>query len=127
MALMFPTVVLFIANYDEWVISGESTKIALGVMLGILYALLVMKGALKEISPKIATLLSMFTFLAIIWFLDSMIEDLFWVVASVILGYIFYIFVSTIGSKYLHEYNVRKDEIIKQKVVTEIQKDVGNV
>jgi putative effector of murein hydrolase LrgA (UPF0299 family) len=99
----------------------------MGAMLGMLYAIIVMRGALKEISPKTATLMSMFVFLGIIWFLDSIVEDLFWVVLSVILGYIMYIIVSSIGQQNINEYKSYKDEKTRIKARKEAQEDIVGV
>lgn len=125
-ALISPTLILFGANYEQWV-SGDSTKISMGVLLGLLYAVLVMQGALKEVSVKAATLVSMFTFLAIVWFLDSVIEDLFWVILSVIVGYIFYIFISNIGQRNMIEYKAYRDEKVRVSVRQEAEDDIIGV
>lgn len=124
--LITPTLVLFGLNYDQWVV-GDSTKISMGVLIGLLYAIMVMRGALKEISVKFATLLSMFTFLAIVWFLDSVIEDLFWVILSTIIGYVFYIGVSSIGQKHLVEHKAYRDEKVRVTARKEASDDIIGV
>lgn len=125
--LVTPTLVLFLINREEWVTQQEATKISMGVLLGLLYAIFVMRGALKEISVKIATLLSMFTFLAIVWFLESVIQDLFWVILSTIVGYIFYIFVSTIGERHMNEYRAYRDERVRVQARQEANDDLMGV
>lgn len=125
--LILPTIILFGINYEDWVVSGETTKISLGAILGLLYAIFVMNGALKEISPKVATLGSMIVFLMIVWFLESVIQDLFWVILSVIVGYIFYMGISTIGQRQLNEYKVFKEEKIRVSVRKQAQDDILGV
>jgi hypothetical protein len=125
--LVAPTIVLFIINRDEWVTQGDSTKISLGVMLGLLYAIFVMRGALKEVNVKVATLLSMFTFLGIVWFLDSVIQDLFWVILSTIVGYIFYMIMSSIGEKHMREYKAYRDEKVRITARQEANEDLMGV
>lgn len=125
--LVAPTIVLFIINRDEWVTQGDSTKISLGVMLGLLYAIFVMRGALKEVSVKVATLLSMFTFLGIVWFLDSVIQDLFWVILSTIVGYLFYMIMSSIGEKHMREYKAYRDEKVRIIARKEANEDLMGV
>lgn len=120
--LILPTVALFIANYEVWV-QNDAVKISMGVMIGMLYALLVMRGALKEVSPKFATLTSMFVFLAIVWFLDSIINDLFWIITSVIIGYILYMGLSSIGQRQLNEYKSYRDEKVRVRARQEAQDD----
>lgn len=126
-ALILPTLILFGINYEEWVVSGETTKISLGAMLGLLYAIFVMNGALKEISPKVATLISMVVFLMVIWFLESVIQDLFWVTLSVIVGYVFYMGISSIGQKQINEYKIYKDEKIRVQVRKQAQDEILGV
>lgn len=126
-AMILPTVILFAINYEEWVVSGETTKISLGAMLGLIYAVFVMNGALKEISPKIATLISMVVFLMVIWFLESVIQELFWVVLSVIGGYVLYIGISALGQRQLNEYRVYKEEKIRVQVRKQAQEDIMGV
>jgi hypothetical protein len=125
--LILPTVILFMVNYESWVVSGESTKISIGAMLGLLYAVFVMKGAFKDISPKIATLISMGIFISIIWFLDSIMQDLFWVLLSVMIGYIFYIVVSSIGKRELDQYKSYRDEKSRIYARKEAQEDILGV
>lgn len=125
--LVSPTLILFIVNYDQWVTQQEATKISIGVLIGLLYTIFVMRGALKEVSTKAATLVSMFTFLAIVWFLDTILEDLFWVILSVIVGYIFYIFIANIGQRHMMEYKAYKDEKVRVAVRKETQDDLMGV
>ena len=125
--LITPTAFLFLINREQWVVQGEATKISIGVLIGLLYAILVMRGALKEVSPRIATLLSMFTFLAIVWFLGSIIQDLFWVILSVIIGYIFYMFIAMIGERHMQEYKAYKDEKVRVAVRQENNDDLMGV
>jgi len=125
--LVAPTIGLFLLNYEDWVVSGESTKISIGVMIGLLYTILVMRGALKEVSPKIATLFSMFVFLGLVWFLESIISDLFWVIFSTIVGYSMYIVVSSLGNRHLLEYRAYRDEKIRVQVRQEAKDDIMGV
>lgn len=125
--LVSPTLVLFYLNYEDWVVSGESTKISIGVMIGLLYTIMVMRGALKEVSPKIATLFSMFVFLALVWFLESIVSDLFWVIFSTIVGYSLYIIVSSMGNRHLTEYKAYRDEKVRVQVRQEAKDDLLGV
>lgn len=124
--LITPTITIFVLNYEVWV-QDDAVKISMGAMIGMLYAMLIMRGALKEISVKFATLLSMFVFLAIVWFLDSIIQDLFWVILSVIVGYIMYMVVSSIGHRDLVDYKAYRDEKVRVQARQEAQDDVLGV
>ena len=122
LSLFIPLTCLFIHNYDIWV-KQDATKITMGVMLGLIYAIFVLKGALKEISSKLATLLSMAVFAGVVWFLDSMIKDLFVVILMIIIGYVLYLILSTIGNRMIKNGNVYREEKIRTKARREARED----
>ena len=50
---VLPITLLIIFKHDDWVTQkGDGMSIAVGVIIGIVYAVLVLKGLLKFISPK---------------------------------------------------------------------------
>ncbi len=128
LALVTPTLILFLINFDTYIVSsGETTKISLGAMIALIFALFVMNGAFKEMNTRFATLISMSVFLIIIWFLESIIKDLFWVTLSVIVGYVGYIIISSFGKSQLTEYNIYKDEKLRAKVRKQAQDEIIGV
>jgi hypothetical protein len=107
-----PFAILFIIRYDSWV-STETTKISVGVMIGLGYAILVLRGALKQMSPKLTTIISMGVFLALLWFFDSILNDLFFIVFSVMIGYIFFIGLNSWGKRQIEIAKIYKDETVR--------------
>ena len=107
-----PFAILFIVRYDSWV-TTETTKISVGVMLGLFYAILVLRGALKQMSPKLTTIISMGVFLALLWFFDSIINDLFFIVFSVMIGYILFIGLNSWGKRQIEIAKIYKDETVR--------------
>jgi len=87
----------------------------MGVMIGLFYILLVMKGALKDIDKRITTLVSMLVMLGVVWFIDDIIADLFWIIASGIIGYVLYLILYLFGKKDLDYYKAYRNE--KARVV----------
>jgi hypothetical protein len=127
LVLVTPTLILFFINYDTYIVSGETTKISLGAMLGIIFTLFIMNGAFRELNTRVATLISMIVFLIIIWFLESIIKDLFWVTLSVIVGYVFYLIISSFSKTQINEYNIYKDEKIRAKIRKQAQDEIVGV
>lgn len=125
--LIAPTLILFLINFDTYVVSGETTKISLGAMIALIFALFVMNGAFREMNTRFATLISMVVFLIIIWFLESIIKDLFWVTLSIIVGYVFFIIISSLGKTQINEYNIYKDEKLRAKVRKQTQDEIIGV
>ena len=127
LVLVTPTLILFFINYETYIVSGETTKISLGAMLGLIFTLFIMNGAFRELNTRIATLVSMIVFLIIIWFLESIIKDLFWVTLSVIVGYVFYLITSSFSKTQINEYNIYKDEKIRAKIRKQAQDEIVGV
>lgn len=121
--LVLPLGVLFYFRYDEWVVYGESTQVVTGVVIGLVYAVLVIKGALKSISSKISALINMFVVLIIIWFLDSIMDDLFWIVLAMNVGYILFLIVSAIAQSYLEYNKAYRNERARIQARKEINED----
>ena len=107
-----PFAILFIIRYDSWV-TTETTKISVGVMLGLFYAILVLRGALKQMSPKLTTIISMGVFLALLWFFDSILNDLFFIVFSIMIGYILFIGLNAWGKRQIEIAKIYKDETVR--------------
>lgn len=127
LGLALPTLILIYIKRDEWITVETGTSISIGVMIGLAYVLLLMRGALKDIDKRIVTLLSMFVFLGIVWFIDAIIADLFWIISSAIVGYILYLILSLIGRKDLNYYKSYKDERARVYARNEVNQEIGNV
>ena len=112
--LIAPVSGLFIHNREIW-IEQDATKLSMGLIVGLIYGLFVIKGALKEISPKAGALLSMGVFAVIIKLFDSIIASLFVIVLALMAGYVGYIILSTIGSRLISDNKIYREERIRVK------------
>lgn len=104
--LFAPTVVLFIVN-KELYIQENVTKLSMGAMVGAVYAVMILRGALKEVDKKLSTILTMAILLAITWLLDAVLADLFWFIFSFLIGYSLYalfISIARVELDYTREY-----------------------
>lgn len=123
-----PFAILFIVRYDSWV-TAETTKISVGVMLGLFYAILVLRGAFKRMSPKLTTIISMGVFLALLWFFDSILNDLFFIVFSIMIGYILFIGLNSWGKRQIEIAKIYKDETVRvtARNVTSTSTDIHSI
>jgi len=124
--MFLPFAVLFFFRRDDWLAEG-GTSIVIGVMIGLAYGMLVMKGALKEISRNASVLISMSIVIGVVWFLDGIMDDLFWVLCSLLVGYILFIIMSVIGLRDIELYKTYKNERVRMVARTSAQSDTGIV
>lgn len=123
--LIAPIIFLFILNRDEYFVDGQGTDITVGGLIGIGYALLLVTGVFKDIDKTFSRLFGMFITLAVVWFLEAVISDLFWFVLAGIIGYVLYLGLSA-WAKY--NLNYAKTYINERaRVDARADYEVGNV
>lgn len=123
--LIAPIIFLFILNRDKYFIDGQGTDITVGGLIGIGYALLLVTGVFKDIDKAFSRLFGMFIALAVVWFLEAVISDLFWFVLAGIIGYVLYLGLSA-WAKY--NLNYAKTYINERaRVDARADYEVGNV
>lgn len=110
-----PFITLYIIKKNTWVVEAEGFEIAMGVMIGMGYMFLVFKGALKKVAPLLSLFLTSVIFMLITYFLDSIINDLFYITASVAIGLLFFIIFYKIGHRQIEIAKIYADEGIKIK------------
>lgn len=111
---VLPITLLIIFKHDDWVTQkGDGMSIAVGVIIGIVYAVLVLKGLLKFISPKISFIISLAVFSAVFYFFDSIINDLLFISLSVLIGAILFFVFNAIAKRQLEIAKIFADEQIK--------------
>jgi hypothetical protein len=120
--LIAPNVVWFYLNRATYFETGVD-KLSVGAMLTVFYMLLMVKGAFKDIDKRFATFINLFLILAITWFFESVINDLFWIILCGNIGYAFYLVFSSIGKRYMNYHNAVTDE--RARVYA--RNEVGNV
>ena len=115
MVILFiaPFITLYLIKEDEWVNQAEGFEIAVGVLIGLAYMFLVFKGALKKIAPLLSLFLTSIIFMLITYFLDSIINDLFYITTSVAIGLLFFIIFYKIGKRQFDIAKIYADEGIK--------------
>jgi len=116
-----PFVALFIVKQNEWVERANSDEITVGVIIGLMYAILALRGALKSVSPRVTTLITMVVFVSIFYFLDSIMNDLFWISLAVLAGYVFFWAFTAIGGRLREVAKIYADEGVKIKARKEAE------
>lgn len=124
--LVIPEAVLFYINRDVYFIDNQGGDIAVGGMLLIVFTLMLVFGAFKNIEPLFSGVFSLGVILAITYFFNSILSDLFNIVLAGLIGYIgFAIFFKIAQRKfeYAKSYRTEKARIQARKDFEE----VGNV
>ena len=118
------SLILLIGPLLGWVIvrreiyfsDGGRVKIGIG-FITMAFILAALKGAFKNYSQTLNTIIWLGVFLAISWFLQSILNDLFWILLMSICGYLMYM-----PFEYLAKINKRKaDVVLDEKVKQEVR------
>lgn len=128
--LVLPIIILFIIRKDVYFVDGNETDITMGGILGMGYALLLVSGAFKDIDKRFSTLIGMCIMLGVVWFLEAIMSDMFWVVLCGIIGYVLYIGLSTWGKYYINYargYNNERARVDARKDARKDYEGLGNV
>ena len=110
LALLIPMVILTIINKDKWFIHGAD-KISIGFIIALIFAILLLKGAFKNVDNRLTTLGTLFVLLILVWCFQTIMDDLFWVILCSIIGYAAYLLVNLFARKdllYVKEYKSEK-------------------
>lgn len=124
LAFLIPLAIWLIINGDTYFTRNTSVKLSVGVSITTVFALLLMKGAFASIEPNTKIVINLFIVLAITYFLDSILDDLFWITFVAIIGYVIYIPLNRMAKINEHRATVLDDELIKEEVK---KSRVGNV
>jgi hypothetical protein len=113
MLFIAPFLTLFLMKQDKWLVEAEGFEIITGVLIGIGYMFLVFKGALKRVAPLLSLFLTSIMLMLITHFLNSIINDLTLIMASVSLGLLLFIIFYKIGQRQIEIAKIYADEQIK--------------
>lgn len=112
--LMLPFGVLTYLHKDTWFVKGAD-KVSIGFIMTLLFAILLLKGAFKNLDKRLMTGITLLTFTFIVWLLETIIKDLFWILICASIGYVFYLIFDSIGSRLVKNYDVYKNEHIRNQ------------
>lgn len=90
LVLIIPLLGWILYRRADYFVTG-GTKLAIGFIIGLVFVLLVVKGALTKINETSRTIINLSILLALTHFLEAVLNDLFWLTGAAIVGYILYI------------------------------------
>lgn len=114
-ALIMPLLILILWKRNEWfAIKVDTTKVSLGFIITLIFALCMLKGAFKNLDNRFSTIFTLSIIAVITWLMKSIINDITLILIASLLGYILYIIINSLGKKnldYVKEYNNEKARV----------------
>ena len=111
-ALVMPLAILMFLKRNEWfAFEVDGTKVSVGFIIALVFALCLLKGAFKELDKRFTTIFVLGIMSVITWLLDSIIQDLPLILICSIIGYVLYIVLNSFGKTsidYAKEYRKEK-------------------
>lgn len=108
-----PFLILYNIKRDVWIVEAEGFDIAVGVIIGIVYLVLVFKGLLKKAAPLMSVFITTVVLAIIIGLLDSIINDLFWIMISVSIGVLLFVIFYKIGHRQIELAKIYGNEKVR--------------
>lgn len=110
--LVMPLAILMFIKRNEWfAFEVDGTKVSVGFIIALVFALCLLKGAFKELDRRFTTIFVLGIMSVITWLLDSIIQDLTLILICSIIGYVLYIVLNSFGKvsiEYAKEYRKEK-------------------
>lgn len=123
--LITPLLFLTIKHKDTWFVKGAD-KISIGFIMTLLFAIMLLKGAFKNLDKRLMTAITLLVFSVIVWLLETIIQDLFWILICSFVGYLLYLLLDTIGNKLVETHKVYRQEHIREKARIDFNSNVNN-
>lgn len=124
--LVAPLGILIWVNNEKWIQSQfQGQKLGFGFILAVVFILCLLRGAFKDLDKRLTTVMSLAVMLVFVWCIDSIIQDLKWIILCSIIGYICYIVVNSFAKYYLNyvkNYNAEKAHIDARNDVEDVSR-----
>ena len=121
--LIAPLGVWLYINRAEYFTTRNVDKLSIGLILMMLFVGLMIFGALKELDKRITIFMTLGIITLLSFLLDPILDDLTWISICALIGYAFYLPLSTIGRANWNYHKVYKNEKIKIEARKEAQDD----
>lgn len=109
-ALLAPTVVLFYLKRDVYFIDNQVVDLSVGAILTLFSIILLLKGGLNDLNKHFRTVFWIAIAMGISHFMESILNDLFWILLCALIGYLLFIILNafamrniTYGKTYFNE------------------------
>jgi len=123
-SMLAPMGVWFIINRKEYFTTRTSSSMAIGVIIGLIFVVLVMAKSFKEMDKRASIMMYLLVGLALVWFMKPIINDMFWVLVCCIIGYTFYWPLSSAADRVLKHYATYREEKIRVEARKEAEAEV---
>lgn len=118
-AVIMPILIWVIINRDTYLRGSTAINTGIGFTLSMVFILCILKGAFKNVNKNLNIIIWLGAFLALTYFLDAILNDLFWILLFSIVGYILYMPCEYLASLNKRRADIVSDEKIKQDVRSE--------
>lgn len=129
--LLTPFFLLLLIRKDVYFSTATDTlKISLGVIIGIAYALILVIKAISEVNKYVKPLIALVVFTIITYLFKSIINDLFIILLTLVIGYLIFLILMTIASKLIDDGKEYKKTFIREKAKRDYAENIkvgGNV
>lgn len=111
--LITPTVFWFYWNRVEY-FADEPVNLSIGAILTLLSVVLLLKGGLKDLDSRFNTIFWISIGIGVTYFMETVINDLMWILVCALIGYLAYAVLSTFAMhniKYVRTYTNERARI----------------
>lgn len=122
--LLAPLAALTYLNQETWFYSDDAVKkLSVGFIITLMFALMLLKGAFKNLDKRLVGLITLSVFTFVVWMFDSIINDLIWILLCSIIGYVSYLIFDTIGIRLIEVGKEYQHEKIRIKARNDYEKN----
>ena len=119
--MLAPMGVWFFLNRAEYFTPSQSSDLAMGLIIGLVFCLALIAGAFKQIDKRFSTVIMLGVLLGIVYFLEPIINDLFFIILAALVGYIIFMVFSSLGNRALKFHSAYSDEKMRVEARTEAE------
>lgn len=122
--LLSPTLLWFYWNRETY-FRENTVNLSIGAILTLFSIVLLLKGSLKEINGNIKPIFWLGILLGITYFIESILNDLFWIILCALVGYIMFAILNPFAMRNINYVKVYMNE--KARIEARSDFNAGNV
>lgn len=98
--LILPLAIVCLWKRNEWFAAQvETTKVSIGFIIALIFALCLLNGAFKSLSNNFTTIFTLGIFAVVTYLMDSIIQDLTIILIAAMIGYGLYLIINSFGKR----------------------------
>ena len=118
-----PTMVWLYINRVKYFTPRTTESMAAGTIFGLIFLVLVLVGAFKNMSKGLTITVFTAVALGLVWFLEPLMADLFWIILCILIGDILFWPTHAIAKRSIKFYNSYKEEKVRVEARREANRD----